>query len=142
MVYQLVYMSKATITFDDAQLKKLMVTCEKNNAEFEITGLLVFCNGYFMQLIEGEEHHVTSLFNVIKQDPRHTDVSIILSKVGQERLAQEWSMGLYKLDKNTLRESEIQEFTLENCRALKIKSPNMLWNMVYRFIDAMREQPV
>jgi hypothetical protein len=142
MIYQLVYMSKASFVFDAEQLQRLQTTSQRNNEEFGITGLLVFCNGYFIQLLEGIEHHVTSLYSVIKNDSRHTDVTTLLSRNSEKRIAEEWSMGLYLPGSDWPAPSEMREFSLDTCRTLRADSPNVLWSMLYRFISVMREKSV
>ena len=58
-------------------LKELLHVSRANNERNRITGMLLYKNGHFMQVIEGEEARVTELMNIIKKDIRHKNVDIL-----------------------------------------------------------------
>lgn len=71
VLYSLLYMSTAQILFTPARLQKLVEQSRANNARDGITGLLVFRDGNFMQILEGPQPAVERLFRKIKADERH-----------------------------------------------------------------------
>lgn len=92
MIKQIIYISKATSHFDSNELNKLGVSSAQNNREFNITGILCYSSGCFIQLLEGEAGFIKALLDVIKLDRRHYDLQVILEQNANQRLAEKWSM--------------------------------------------------
>ncbi len=63
-----------------------------------MTGMLLFKDGNFLQVLEGEESVVMKLYDTISHDPRHYGVSIIDQGNLEARQFGEWSMGFRNLD--------------------------------------------
>lgn len=140
MIFQLVYMSEATDRFDRQTLQKLLVTSRRNNSEFNITGLLVYCQGHFMQLLEGDQKHVSSLYDVIKQDKRHRHIKTIVVRMHPEPIAPDWSMGLYEPSPSDLQDTDLSGFTLKDIEQKKNDEPGLMWSLVYRFITLTKNE--
>ena len=51
----LIYVSSATAACDAAELEKILVASARNNAPLQLTGMLLYAQGNFMQVLEGEE---------------------------------------------------------------------------------------
>ena len=90
---QLLYLSNAKPELKQAELDKILEVSRKNNPSRDITGLLVFANGVFIQVLEGPSSEVTNLFETICDDTRHQKVAMLGEYVGQERIFSKWSMG-------------------------------------------------
>jgi Sensors of blue-light using FAD len=90
---QCVYASAATQRFDKAELHTLLETCRRNNSQKDVTGMLLFQNGSFFQVLEGPPDQVAGLFEKISGDPRHSHVIKILESGIAERSFAEWTMG-------------------------------------------------
>jgi hypothetical protein len=102
-VIELVYVSRAIGHFDDQALKTLLEASRADNSKIGITGLLLYDKkGTFIQALEGEETEVMSLFNKIKQDPRHSRVNRISSRPIKDRAFSDWSMGFKLIDNMSL----------------------------------------
>ena len=99
---RLVYASTALSDWSLQQLLQLLKTCRKNNSANDITGMLLYSNRTFFQVLEGEEEKVMELYNFIKKDKRHRDVTLIEKKDIIDREFPFWSMGSQKLDKQDL----------------------------------------
>lgn len=93
-LFQLVYTSTATRAMTDADLQELLAQARSNNEELDITGLLLYANGQFLQVLEGPEPAVRRLFDTIRNDPRHTSVETLLTTDTTERTFPDWKMGL------------------------------------------------
>jgi hypothetical protein len=100
-MFLLIYTSRAQHPFRvqhpfcNADLKKLLVRVRSNNEKIDVTGMLVYHDGAFLQALEGEESAVRNLFKRIETDARHTGVAILRdqSSFGEQRVFGEWSMG-------------------------------------------------
>ncbi len=90
---QLLYLSNAKPELKQVELDKILEVSRKNNPSRDITGLLVFANGVFIQVLEGPSTEVTNLFETICDDTRHQEVAMLGEYVGQERIFSKWSMG-------------------------------------------------
>lgn len=91
-VYQLLYHSRAASWVGDTELQDLLAWSQAYNASQGITGLLLYSEGYFVQVLEGTAEAVTELFARIQQDTRHTQVVAVRQGPGPRRFG-EWSMG-------------------------------------------------
>jgi len=92
MPHQLVYVSKATEPMPKSKLYKILVVARGNNSRLDVTGLLVFVEGLFFQILEGDRAVVTNLMNKIASDKRHADVRIIHEVDTEQRTFPAWRM--------------------------------------------------
>lgn len=96
-MYFIVYVSAATEVFSKAALLDLLAKAREKNHRLGITGLLLYKDGDFIQLLEGEKAAVQSLFNTISADPRHANTIVLLEGESDKRLFSDWSMGFRDL---------------------------------------------
>ena len=114
----LVYISSAVQLFSPAALLALLEQSRVNNARVEVTGMLLYKEGSFIQLIEGEECAVEELFRIISLDPRHRGVIRLLKRTIQQRHFADWSMGYSNLKDPALQDvpgfSEFADLDLDS----------------------------
>lgn len=89
---QLLYLSNARPEMQQSDLDKILEVSRRNNPPRDISGLLVFANGVFIQVLEGPTAPVHRLFETICDDTRHQDVAMLGEYVDQERIFAKWSM--------------------------------------------------
>ena len=89
----LIYFSTAVVPFQEADLLRLVDHSRSHNREMDITGVLLYVRGNIIQVLEGDKQTVEALYERIKQDPRHTDVSLAINRPITQRLFARWSMG-------------------------------------------------
>ena len=94
----LLYVSTIAPGLDPQGVMALHKESETRNAARDVTGLLLYGRGNFMQLLEGESATVTRLYARIAQDRRHYDVRTLFSGPAQRRVFPTWNMGLVVLD--------------------------------------------
>lgn len=93
----LVYVSSATEPFSPAELVTLLEKARRNNAAIDVTGMLLYKNGNFMQAIEGDDVVINELHARIQRDPRHRGMITLLRKPIEKRQFGNWSMGFVDL---------------------------------------------
>ena len=71
---------------------------ERNNAARGITGMLLYANGSFFQVLEGPEATLEQLFAKIAADPRHQRVTRIIQESIPQRAFADWAMGFSQLE--------------------------------------------
>ena len=66
-MYRLVYLSAAKTLFSKAELLDLLVKAREKNHRRGLTGILLYRNGDFLQLLEGEKTVVEEIFATIRR---------------------------------------------------------------------------
>lgn len=97
-MYHLVYYSSATRAFDDLALTELLIKSRGNNNVANVTGMLLYKDGNFMQILEGEEAVVHKLYQTIEQDSRHKDIVVVINEPVADREFSDWSMAFRNLN--------------------------------------------
>lgn len=99
MLFYLIYVSTATEPLSEIQLLDLLQQSRKNNLRLNVTGMLLYQGGQFMQMLEGDQETVLQLYEHICNDARHTDVVTLEQGALMRRNYSEWSMGFHNMDK-------------------------------------------
>ncbi|MEO3405897.1 BLUF domain-containing protein [Mucilaginibacter sp. CAU 1740] len=89
----LIYLSTAVNLFNQDQLEELLKKSRANNAEKSVSGMLLYYDGSFIQVLEGNAADVDSVYDVIKADKRHKNLIKIAEGEHDERAFAAWSMG-------------------------------------------------
>jgi hypothetical protein len=92
-VLSLVYVSSAAVTFSPPELADILNVSKRNKAAADLTGMLLYVGGNFIQALEGPDQAVLTLYERICRDPRHTQPKTILKLPTRRRQFPEWSMG-------------------------------------------------
>ncbi len=90
---QLLYVSNTKSDIPLSALDDLLTASRRNNALLDITGLLLFIDGGFLQILEGEEHSLRQLYARIAKDSRHRDLRLMLDREIPARAFPDWNMG-------------------------------------------------
>ncbi len=97
---QLIYASAAVKPFTPQDLAALLAKARKKNSSMDISGMLLYHAGSFLQVLEGPEDAVTALFKVIEKDPRHTTVRVLFRDGVETGEFDEWAMGFVDTSKS------------------------------------------
>lgn len=76
MTYQLIYSSQATAEMSVNDLEQILADARAGNEKHNITGVLVYIDGVFLQVLEGDKETVLSLMRSIANDSRHSLVKV------------------------------------------------------------------
>lgn len=99
MLVRLIYASRAAQAVHHDTLHTLMKSSRAHNAAAGITGVLIFTDGVFLQLLEGGRNAVSALYNKITRDERHHDVVLLSYDEVAERRFAGWAMGQANLSR-------------------------------------------
>ncbi len=102
----MVYLSAAAPSFEEKDLKDILLKSRENNTKASITGMLLFHDGSFIQAIEGEKKALDALYDKISFDSRHKLLIKMVDEPTDKRSFPDWSMG-YK----AVSTDEIQKLT-------------------------------
>ena len=93
------YVSTATHPLSQSEFDEISKVSVRNNSAVNVTGILVLCGEFFLQILEGEEADVDATLERIRRDPRHRDIQVL--KVDHELLHRQfpdWSMQTVQLN--------------------------------------------
>lgn len=90
---KVIYASAASRKIHAHELAKLLQDARKKNKPQNITGILLYHDGSFLQILEGERDVVETLVARIKDDSRHHSFKLLLEEESDERDFENWSMG-------------------------------------------------
>jgi hypothetical protein len=94
----LIYASSAVKRMSQEELIAILEKSRENNEKRNITGMLLYKDGNFLQVLEGENDAVTDLYYIITKDERHTDPQLLLKREITKRTFSEWEMGFINLE--------------------------------------------
>ena len=90
---QLIYVSSATKLFSPADLRELLRQARLKNERLDITGMLLYHQGSFLQVLEGPASAVNPLLDTIEKDQRHNKLVLLLRREIEARNFADWKMG-------------------------------------------------
>lgn len=90
---QFLYVSTAACGITGRQIGDILSVSRRNNARLEITGVLLFAGGSFIQLLEGPGEGLDTIISRLAVDPRHHSMLTILRGPIVARALPDWSMG-------------------------------------------------
>lgn len=95
---QIIYVSSAVGLPRTGEIDRLLHVSQRRNEREAISGLLLYHDGSFMQIIEGREDAVGALFSRICLDPLHRNIIKLHEGPASGRLFPGWSMGFARPD--------------------------------------------
>jgi len=136
----LIYVSTATHLLSSEELLEILNVSRRNNQTGPITGLLLYKDGNFMQVLEGPEEAVREIFGKILKDTRHTDVTVLATEPIKERQFADWKMAFLNLDEATTKqESAYSEFLSDDSTFDKYReNPELAYIMLLSFKKNLR----
>ena len=93
---RLLYISNSCLRETDVpayiQVHEIAHASAKRNASSNLTGVLLFVEDHFIQVLEGEDQAIEETFEKICCDLRHTNVRLVDLHSVNERMFPEWGM--------------------------------------------------
>jgi hypothetical protein len=131
---RLLYLSQAAPTLTSEDLSEILVVARRRNKEKGITGALLSGGELFLQILEGSEQSVLSLYLQIRNDKRHTDVEIMRVTPIMNRLFEDWSMEFF--DATPLQFMQVMQFKTEH---FAFEEPKEFIGAMRQLVDFLRE---
>ena len=95
---QLIYRSEEVEPFTLANLADLERKAAGANKRKQVSGILLYRRGVFVQLLEGRKEAVDQVYRKILHDPRHDNIMVLEYETITERSYPDWSMRLFQGD--------------------------------------------
>jgi hypothetical protein len=95
-MFQVLHRSEADKLFSRDQLGPLLAASRTRNAAADLTGMLVFAQNHFLQVLEGPADNVVDTFARIERDSRHRNiVTLFRGHAPAGHCFAEWAMGFH-----------------------------------------------
>ena len=103
----IVYVSKAARPVTRGDLTRILERSLRRNLEENLTGVLLYADGSFMQYLEGPAVGLLRVYGIIKTDPLHYGLIDLVREPIRAREFAEWSMACHVV--GTAGESSLTE---------------------------------
>ena len=113
-LYSLIYVSAAINEIDSPTIAQILESARRHNELFEVTGLLLYKEGNFMQVLEGSPAAVHVTMERIIRDSRHHNITVLLKQAIPERHFGLWSMAFPDADQ--LSEESLRQYSSLDAR--------------------------
>lgn len=136
----LIYVSSSVKLLNDSELLDILKASRDNNKTKDVTGMLLYKSGNFMQVLEGPDEAVESLYEMIASDPRHKDVTVLSREQIRLRRFTKWEMAFTNLEDPAIKnEPGYSKFLQDEFTAsLYRDNPLLAYEMLITFRDNMR----
>ncbi|MCB0301208.1 MAG: BLUF domain-containing protein [Calditrichaeota bacterium] len=136
-LYTLIYVSSAFQKMSEPELLEILEKSRLNNSQRNITGMLLYHDGNFLQILEGPKNALQQLRATIEADPRHKDFLVLFEREVKERAFPDWSMGFRVLNADDIK--EIPGFS--DFMNPDTEKPDYMQtpNYIYKMLDWFRE---
>lgn len=102
MVKQLIYKSQSVTMITSELIDDVLFAAARFNEQHDITGILLYSEDVFLQLIEGAPADIDELYKRILADERHANVQTVYLGYAEERSYPNWRMRAYTSDQSPL----------------------------------------
>ncbi len=102
----LVYVSAASRAMSDEDLASLLEQSRARNQKQQVTGMLLYAEGRYFQLLEGEESDVKEIYESVARDSRNKWNIVLLEEEIEARTFPDWSMGFKHLSGDEIASAE------------------------------------
>jgi len=92
MLSELVYLSFRSAACTDDDVQKILEEARQFNGKQDITGVLIYSQEKFLQVLEGEQDKIIALYEKIKLDDRHDRALMVSNRPITERHFPSWQM--------------------------------------------------
>ncbi len=99
---RITYISRLKEKLSLSEIESIGEAAKTKNDALGITGILIYFNDLFFQIIEGGANEIDDLYKSIKSDDRHQDILCLKGEFDLKlRYFPHWSMKVINLDKRT-----------------------------------------
>lgn len=88
-IHRVIYYSTSTMK-SEALDENFLAAAESRNSAMGVTGVLMFCDGRFLQVVEGNRRDVLQIYGSISVDTRHKSLQVLQSTDVGARLFPDW----------------------------------------------------
>lgn len=91
-VFQLIYRSQADESLCYSDIERILRLSVEHNRQVGVTGVLLYRDGAFLQLLEGPRRAVFETFSRASRDTCHRLVQVVAERFAEDRMCSPWAM--------------------------------------------------
>jgi len=133
MLKTLCYVSNSNMNFTNKDLDQLFNITKKNNLKLNITGVLIFNNGNFLQIMEGDEKKISNLYLKISLDKKHSNLIKLIEKPITERMFEDYGTG-FSVIKDRKKQKPLYDY-LDWLKNAEIQSVDKIIHVIEQFCE-------
>ncbi|WP_295767058.1 BLUF domain-containing protein [uncultured Mucilaginibacter sp.] len=133
----LVYISTADHLMNQDELLDILEASRKNNKKNNLTGMLLYGEGVFIQMLEGEPSQLAETYKAIEHDFRHKNIIKMTEGEMEQRHFPEWRMGFKAANADELAQFDAY-IDPRQPGFLSSEKSNAIINMMKTFADTNR----
>ena len=133
MLYTLCYVSSCKDSLTAKDLEHLFHVNKRNNIDHNVSGILIYNSGNFLQILEGDENMVKALFKKIKRDARHSSLITLINNSIDERIFHDYDSGFIHFEDPKKRQ-QLHNY-IHWLKEAEIKNVDKVVRIVENFID-------
>lgn len=133
---RLVYISSAVRLMKDNELAQILQAARRHNPANGITGVLLYRDGNFIQVLEGEPAQVEATFARIERDPRHRQVLVLSRETQVARVFEHWTMGFRNIDRVSMEDADLFDSLFKQTPSQVLAS--RAWRLIQTFTASAR----
>ncbi|MEL6239116.1 MAG: BLUF domain-containing protein [Pseudomonadota bacterium] len=97
----LTYQSKASTPPTPTELDALIERARKRNHKHNVTGMLLYEDGRYLQTLEGPPEGLNRIWSSVQRDDCHQDIEVLSQHYVPSRLFSDWDLLLYRKREET-----------------------------------------
>lgn len=133
MRYAICYVSTAAKEVNKDEVKSLLENSAKKNNNHDVRGVLLYSEGNFFQVLEGNKEYVLELYGEIERDPRHYNIIQVLGKEIEQGAYDGYESDIVT-DNNKYNEGLLQDY-LEQVKGLDQQTQQTVKNILRVFME-------
>lgn len=137
-LWQICYLSESTRYIDQAEIENLLAKARKFNQANQISGMLLYTSGHFLQVLEGSLNTLDLLYEKICLDERHHEILKILEAPIERRYFEDWDMAYHGIEEFDLNiRDDIENFMVTQNKDTILHTPEQVRTLIDRISAAM-----
>ena len=104
MLYSICFISNSVRLLQDDELEAFLAISKVHNLVRNITGILLYNEGTFLEVMEGKYVDISVLISKIQRDPRHNNITVMIDQEISNRLFDSFQTGILSSDNEAKKE--------------------------------------
>lgn len=136
MLHRIIYLSSGQKDLTLLDVNVILKNAKAYNKSKNITGVLLYLDKNFIQVLEGTKDDVINLYEKIQLDNRHKNIIKVIEDTINRRQFEEWDMGFSELNSDELK--NIKEFDQFNFKDIFSKTDFIADTFLNTFLKSHR----
>lgn len=120
------YVSTAVDELSYSDLDHILTAARFHNAQVDVTGLLIYRDGLFLQVLEGPFKSVREVLSRVILDQKHSNLRVLFEGPADERFFEDWGMAFLDSDLSEENDKRLQKlfsdsmlFSMPDCSSMQ-----------------------